>query len=86
MLRPNCPGIPDLYTGLAQRDPIPITVENVTSRLVGWMTLEQLAHNMNIKTPQAKSFLINFLKSHSDFITRNESGVRQWSSSHGMPS
>ena len=83
MLRPDRPGIPDLYTGLAQRDPIPITIENVKSHLVGWMPIEALSRSMGIKTPQARSFLMSFLTERSDFSHRNEDGVIQWSNFHG---
>ncbi len=86
MLRPDCPGIPDIFTGVATQDPIAITLGNIQSHLVGWMTLENLARSMRILTPQAKALLLTFLTEHHDFAHTKEDGVEKWSNFHGKNS
>lgn len=79
MLRHETPGVPDLFTGRAQKDPLPITIENVHDHLVGWMTLEQIARSLGLATAQSKTFLLNFLNEHHDFAQTREDGIVKWS-------
>lgn len=81
-LREHTPGLPDYYNGKRSIDPLPITKHNVDERLVGWMTVRELARAMNIATSQGENVLYEFLDEHH-YTQRTVVGVVQWSKFSG---
>jgi len=57
VLRNDCPGVPNYYTGERVIDPLPVTKYNIDEHLVGWMTPQQLAYTLHIHTVQGIEFV-----------------------------
>ena len=82
VLRNETPGLPDYYSGRKAIDPLPITRYNVDEKLVGWMTTEELAMSLHIRTQEGVAVVYAFLVEYK-YATRDCGDTILWSKFNG---